>query len=31
VLPNVWYPFEAGERLDVAIAAELGAATRSSS
>lgn len=24
VLPNVWYPFEAGERLDAAIAAELG-------
>ncbi len=24
VVSNVWYPFEAGERLDVAIAAELG-------
>ena len=24
VLPNVWYPFEAGERLDAAIAEELG-------
>lgn len=24
VLPNVWYPFEAGEHLDAAIAAELG-------